>query len=135
MNNSVSRGAMFVTPTNPRFIDKAWTSGGDVYILDIEDSIAPAEKEVPDADSRIDTQGGEGRRVDLRQDQQALRRRRPAVCRWAGVTASCCRRPNPRRKCSTRTRSFRSSSGNAASRKAHRALADDRVGARRGEHP
>jgi citrate lyase subunit beta / citryl-CoA lyase len=36
---------MFVTPTNPRFIDKAWTRGGDVYILDIEDSIAPAEKE------------------------------------------------------------------------------------------
>jgi citrate lyase subunit beta/citryl-CoA lyase len=36
---------MFVTPTNPRFIDKAWTRGGDVYILDIEDSIAPAEKQ------------------------------------------------------------------------------------------
>jgi citrate lyase subunit beta/citryl-CoA lyase len=36
---------MFVTPTNPRFIDKAWTRGGDVYILDMEDSIAPAEKE------------------------------------------------------------------------------------------
>jgi len=44
MNNRVSRCAMFVTPTNPRFIDKAWTRGGDVYILDIEDSIAPAEK-------------------------------------------------------------------------------------------
>ena len=37
-------GVMFVTPTNPRFIDKAWTRGGDVYILDIQDSIAPAEK-------------------------------------------------------------------------------------------
>jgi len=35
---------MFVTPTNPRFIDKAWTRGGDVYILDIEDSIPLAEK-------------------------------------------------------------------------------------------
>src|SRR6476620_11771510 len=45
MNNRVSRCAMFVTPTNPRFIDKAWTRGGDVYILDIEDSIAPAETE------------------------------------------------------------------------------------------
>ena len=45
MNNRVSRCAMFVTPTNPRFIDKAWTRGGDVYILDIEDSIAPAEKQ------------------------------------------------------------------------------------------
>src|ERR1043165_8453986 len=45
MNNRVARCAMFVTPTNPRFIDKAWTRGGDVYILDIEDSIAPAEKE------------------------------------------------------------------------------------------
>ncbi|MPY74001.1 MAG: hypothetical protein GEU87_07050 [Alphaproteobacteria bacterium] len=45
MNNRVSRCAMFVTPTKPRFIDKAWTRGGDVYILDIEDSIAPAEKE------------------------------------------------------------------------------------------
>ena len=44
MNNRVSRCAMFVTPTNPRFIDRAWTRGGDVYILDIEDSIAPAEK-------------------------------------------------------------------------------------------
>ena len=33
MNNRVSRCAMFVTPTNPRFIDKAWTRGGDVYIL------------------------------------------------------------------------------------------------------
>jgi citrate lyase subunit beta/citryl-CoA lyase len=36
---------MFVTPTNPRFIDKVWSRGGDVYILDIEDSIAPAEKQ------------------------------------------------------------------------------------------
>ena len=45
MNNRVSRCAMFATPTNPRFIDRAWTRGGDVYILDIEDSIAPAEKE------------------------------------------------------------------------------------------
>ncbi len=36
---------MFVTPTNPRFIDRAWTRGGDAYILDIEDSIAPAEKQ------------------------------------------------------------------------------------------
>ena len=44
MNNRVARCSMFVTPTNPRFIDKAWTRGGDVYILDIEDSIAPAEK-------------------------------------------------------------------------------------------
>jgi len=45
MNNRVARCVMFVTPTNPRFIDKAWTRGGDCYILDIEDSIAPAEKE------------------------------------------------------------------------------------------
>ena len=45
MNNRVARVAMFVTPTNPRFIDTAWTRGGDVYILDIEDSIAPAEKQ------------------------------------------------------------------------------------------
>ena len=45
MNNRVARCVMFVTPTNPRFIDKAWTRWGDVYILDIEDSIAPAEKE------------------------------------------------------------------------------------------
>lgn len=45
MNNRVARCVMFVTPTNPRFIDKAWTRGGDVYILDIEDSIAPAEKQ------------------------------------------------------------------------------------------
>jgi citrate lyase subunit beta/citryl-CoA lyase len=45
MNNRVARCVMFVTPTNPRFIDKAWTRGGDVYILDMEDSIAPAEKE------------------------------------------------------------------------------------------
>jgi citrate lyase subunit beta / citryl-CoA lyase len=44
MNNRISRCAMFVTPTNPRFIDKAWTRGGDVYILDMEDSIAPEEK-------------------------------------------------------------------------------------------
>jgi citrate lyase subunit beta/citryl-CoA lyase len=44
MNNRVMRCVMFVTPTNPRFIDKAWTRGGDAYILDIEDSIAPAEK-------------------------------------------------------------------------------------------
>jgi citrate lyase subunit beta/citryl-CoA lyase len=44
MNDRVARCSMFVTPTNPRFIDKAWTRGGDVYILDIEDSIAPAEK-------------------------------------------------------------------------------------------
>src|SRR5262245_35990684 len=45
MNNRTARVSMFVTPTNPRFIDKAWTRGGDVYILDIEDSIAPAEKQ------------------------------------------------------------------------------------------
>lgn len=45
MNNRVARCSMFVTPTNPRFIDKAWTRGGDVYILDMEDSIAPAEKQ------------------------------------------------------------------------------------------
>ena len=45
MNNRVARCAMFVTPTNPRFIDKSWTRGGDVYILDIEDSIPSAEKE------------------------------------------------------------------------------------------
>ena len=45
MNNRVARVSMFVTPTNPRFIDKAWMRGGDVYILDIEDSIAPAEKQ------------------------------------------------------------------------------------------
>lgn len=45
MNNRVARCSMFVTPTNPRFIDRAWTRGGDVYILDMEDSIAPQEKE------------------------------------------------------------------------------------------
>ena len=45
MNERVARCSMFVTPTNPRFIDRAWTRGGDVYILDIEDSIAPQEKE------------------------------------------------------------------------------------------
>lgn len=45
MNTRTARVAMFVTPTNPRFIDKAWTRGGDVYILDLEDSIAPQEKE------------------------------------------------------------------------------------------
>lgn len=45
MNNRVARCSMFVTPTNPRFIDKAWTRGGDVYILDMEDSIASAEKQ------------------------------------------------------------------------------------------
>lgn len=45
MNNRVCRCSMFATPTNPRFIDKVWTRGGDVYILDIEDSIAPAEKQ------------------------------------------------------------------------------------------
>ena len=44
MTHRVARCSMFVTPTNPRFIDKAWTRGGDVYILDIEDSIPPAEK-------------------------------------------------------------------------------------------
>jgi citrate lyase subunit beta/citryl-CoA lyase len=45
MSNRVARCTMFVTPTNPRFIDKAWTRGGDAYILDMEDSIAPAEKQ------------------------------------------------------------------------------------------
>ena len=45
MNNRVVRVSMFVTPTNPRFIDRAWTRGADAYILDIEDSIPPAEKE------------------------------------------------------------------------------------------
>ena len=44
MTHRVTRCTMFVTPTNPRFIDKAWTRGGDAYILDIEDSIPLAEK-------------------------------------------------------------------------------------------
>ncbi len=45
MNNRVVRCSMFVAPTNPRYIDKVWTRGADVYILDMEDSIPPAEKE------------------------------------------------------------------------------------------
>lgn len=43
MNNRVVRVSMFVTPTNPRFIDRAWTRGADAYTLDIEDSI-PRQK-------------------------------------------------------------------------------------------
>src|SRR3954465_9931027 len=45
MNNRVARVAMFVTPTNPRFIDKAWSGGGGLHILHMEAPIAPAEKE------------------------------------------------------------------------------------------
>ena len=108
MNNRVSRCAMFVTPTNPRFIDKAWTRGGDVYILDIEDSIAPGgERALPDADPRIDTEGEQGRRLDLREDQQAVRGHRSPVCRVARRRQDhAAEDANRRRRCGTRTRSF-----------------------------
>ncbi len=45
MNTKICRCSMFVPINNPRFTEKAWTRGADAYILDIEDSVPPAEKE------------------------------------------------------------------------------------------
>ena len=39
------RSLMFVPATAERFVAKAHTRGADVIILDLEDSIAPAEKQ------------------------------------------------------------------------------------------
>jgi citrate lyase subunit beta/citryl-CoA lyase len=42
---SLMRSVLTVPVTNPRFIEKAPGTGADVICLDLEDSIAPAEKE------------------------------------------------------------------------------------------
>jgi len=39
------RSLLFVPANAPRFVDKAHTRGADGIILDLEDSIAPTEKE------------------------------------------------------------------------------------------
>ena len=40
----VWRSLLYVPANNPRFIEKAHTRGADAIILDLEDSVPPAEK-------------------------------------------------------------------------------------------
>ncbi len=43
--NLVWRSQLYVPANNPRFIEKAHTRGSDVIILDLEDSVPPAERD------------------------------------------------------------------------------------------
>ena len=52
------RSLMFVPATAERFVSKAHTRGADVVILDLEDSIAPAEKQAARA-AQMDAQAAE----------------------------------------------------------------------------
>ena len=39
------RSLLYVPATQPRFVEKAHTRGADAIILDLEDAVAPAEKD------------------------------------------------------------------------------------------
>lgn len=41
----VRRSKLFVPVNRPRFVEKAWTRGADCIILDLEDAIAPSDKD------------------------------------------------------------------------------------------
>ncbi len=45
IQNLIRRSKMFVPVNRERFIEKAWTRGADCIILDLEDAIAPADKD------------------------------------------------------------------------------------------
>jgi len=45
VQNLIRRSKMFVPVNRERFIQKAWTRGADCIILDLEDAIAPADKD------------------------------------------------------------------------------------------
>jgi citrate lyase subunit beta / citryl-CoA lyase len=45
VQNLIRRSKMFVPVNRERFIEKAWTRGADCIILDLEDAIAPADKD------------------------------------------------------------------------------------------
>lgn len=45
VRNLIRRSKMFVPVNRRRFIEKAWTRGADCIILDLEDAIAPADKD------------------------------------------------------------------------------------------
>ncbi len=60
----VWRSLLFVPVTNPRFVEGASRRGADAIILDLEDSVAPSEKErarglVPAAAARVGEQGAD----------------------------------------------------------------------------
>ena len=40
----VRRSKLFVPVNREKFVEKAWTRGADVIILDLEDAIAPSDK-------------------------------------------------------------------------------------------
>ena len=43
-HHAVRRSGLTMPVNNPRFVQKAWTRGCDFIILDLEDSVPPAEK-------------------------------------------------------------------------------------------
>ena len=45
MHTLVRRSKLFVPVNRPRFVEKAWTRGADCIILDLEDAVAPADKD------------------------------------------------------------------------------------------
>jgi len=45
MSIKVRRSVLFVPINNPRFLERAWTRNADALILDLEDSVPPAQKE------------------------------------------------------------------------------------------
>ena len=45
VQNLIRRSKMFVPVNRQRFIEKAWTRGADCIILDLEDAVAPADKD------------------------------------------------------------------------------------------
>src|SRR5919198_6192040 len=58
------RSLLYVPVTSERFVAKAHTRGADAIILELEDAVAPSEKEraralVPDAAARVAQNGAE----------------------------------------------------------------------------
>ncbi len=45
MHTLVRRSKLFVPVNRPKFVEKAWTRGADCIILDLEDAVAPADKD------------------------------------------------------------------------------------------
>ena len=42
--NVVRRSKLYVPVNREKFVEKAWTRGADVIILDLEDAVAPGDK-------------------------------------------------------------------------------------------
>jgi len=45
VRNLIRRSKMFVPVNRKRFIEEAWTRGADCIILDLEDAVAPGDKD------------------------------------------------------------------------------------------